>query len=293
MNAKKPIVDPHIPYCHQRLLEDISRLCDRFGDILKVVAVGLSEQGREIPVMSLGSGDRRVLATGAIHGREYVTAGFLLRCVEEYASSFVQGENYGIYDVRALFRKFTLHILPVANPDSVETALGRETPSVHTENFDSKLFKNNANNVNLNANFPYAWECVPECRQGGTHPASERETRFLMELCKGWNYEKMLSFHSRGDCIFWRDRGNGVIDGDRALACILKQRSGFSLCNPTESAENYSGGFENWFRSEFRRPALCVELVHDDTAPFDLCCAQFEYFARWEQTRYALLAALC
>ncbi len=255
-----------------------------------MVCMARSTQGRCIPVLSLGCGSRKILGVAAIHGREYVSIGYILLCLEEYAEAFCSDEKYWGFDVRKILRDFTFHIAPVANPDSVEIALGRAKPSVQVQDFSSYFYKNNANNVNINANFPFDWKFVPRYRQGGSSAGSETETRFLMNICEKHKYEKMLSFHSRGDCLYWRDEGNGEIQKDRAVAERLSKVCGFSLCNPTTDKSDYSGGFENWFRYNFRKPGICVELVKGDNAPFDVCCSDFYNLTRWEQTRCALLS---
>lgn len=286
------IVDPQRPYTHGRLLEDIGKLCDKYAGLISVCAVGQSVQHREIPVLSMGCGDKRVLAVGGIHGREYVTVGFLMGCIEDFAEAYCKNLPYGGFDVREIFSQYTLHLVPMCNPDSVEIALGRALPNILPKNIESYTYKNNANNVNLNANFPFLWECVPISRQGGEYAASERETKFLMELCEDNLYEKLFSFHARGDCLFWRDLGNGRVQGDEELAVALKEKCGYSLCPPTKRTEDYSGGFENWFRHRFHRAGICVELISDEDAPFDECVRDFYRLVRWEDTRYTLLVAM-
>ncbi|MGN0452512.1 MAG: M14 family zinc carboxypeptidase, partial [Ruminococcus sp.] len=242
-----------------------------------------------------GTGKKKILLTASIHGREYVTTGFLLCCAEEYALALSMGEYYGVFDIRRAFSEYSFYFVPLANPDSVETALLRGEPFYSSNILDrsqNKSCKNNANNVNLNANFPYFFEYVPKERQGGPFAGSERETRFLISLCENHRFEALLSFHSRGNCIYYRDSGNGAIKGDFEIAKLLSIRCGFSLCYETENIESYSGGFENWFRHRFRRPGLCVELITDENADFLRCCEDFYTLANWEKTRFAPLCAM-
>ena len=32
------------------------------------------------------------------------------------------------------------------------------------------------------------------------------------------------------------------------------------MTEPTKKAKDYGGGFENWFRHQFNRPGICIEL---------------------------------
>lgn len=222
--------------------------------------------------MSLKTGEKEpeFLAVGSIHGREAVSSLFLMRSLRNLLESR---------------KNFNLMVCPMVNPDSVEIFWGREEPLEKPKDFKAELFKNNANNINLNANFPFEFSSVPLSRQGGREAASEKETKALIDLCDKNKFKRAVSLHARGNCVFWRDNGNGEIKGDTELAEDLKNQCGFELIKPTEKAEDYSGGFENWFRCRFRCPALCVELVKDEDISYrDMCC-RFEEAVLWQNTR--------
>lgn len=287
----KSIIDPHYPYTYRRTLCAAKRLVCRYKGIIRAGETGSSEQGRNILSLILGKGNRKILLLGSIHGREYVTAGYLLKCAEKYAQHFQRGENMGEFDLRNILCNFSFYIVPLSNPDSVEIALGRAYPQTKEEDFCAYTYKNNGRNVNLNANFPFCFEEVPQNRQGGKCAASEAETRFIINLCEKHSFEKALSFHIRGGCVFWRDSKNGEIEGDTLLAQNLQRLCGLKSCKETKSPQDYSGGFENWFRYRFSRPAVCVELVDDEKAPFDLVCRGFERYTCWERTKFVPLAA--
>ena len=289
---RKDIIDPHYPYVYRRTVCAVKRLACRYKGIIKSGETGISTQGRNILSIILGKGKRKILLIGSVHGREYVTAGYLLKCVEEYASHFQRTENIGVFNIKNILSDFSFYIVPVSNPDSVEISLGRAYPVKKDKNFCAYTYKNNANNINLNANFPFCFEDVPISRQGGQSGASEGETRFIMTLCEKNDFETAISFHIRGGCVYWRDSKNGRIEGDRDIAENLKNICGFRLCEETKSPQDYSGGFENWFRYRFSRPALCVELVNQEDAPFDLICKEFEKYTDWERTKVAPLAAV-
>lgn len=286
------LIEPRFPYTYIRTCYAVKNLQKKYPRIIKSEKGGCSEQGRDIFVLKLGAGDRRILLTAAIHGREYVTSGFLLKAVEYYAQGFC-GDRYlcGL-SIRKLLTDFSFYIIPQCNPDSVEISLRRAKPSVATEDFSPYFYKENARGVNLNANFPYFWESVPKERKGGEYPASEKETRFLMEVCREYGFEKMISLHTRGGCVYWRDSGNGEVEGDRAFAEKLHKLCKLELCEETKDIEAYSGGFENWFRYKFKRPAVCVELINDENAPFDLCCRNFYTCTDWQNTKKILLTVL-
>lgn len=265
------------PYGYNELMGDIKLFKELFKDKIFVKSAGKTEQGRDIFLIRTGKGTKRLFCIGAVHAREYVSSAFLMRSIYELLS-----EN------SPALEKASFYICPMVNPDGVEIALGSSTVDFYEQDFTPELFKNNARNINLNANFPYYFSFVPAKRQGGIFAASEKETQSIINLCRRYDFSAALSFHCRGNVIFWQDRGNGSIKGDKALADILSKNCGFSLMPPTENVIDFSGGFENWFRHKFRKPALCVELVEDESLPFSQHCPQFDYAVNWEKTQFVL-----
>lgn len=249
------------PYGYTELSKDLLKLRAVYNEKASVEFIGTSVKGRALPLIKIGGGKRKILAVGAVHGREFISSAFLMRSVFELVKSGAE-----------LFEK-SLYVVPVLNPDGVEIALKQQA-----------TYKNNANDVNLNANFPFCFECVPESRQGGECAASEPETKALIGLCEEANFAAAISLHARGNCIFWRDFGNGRVEGDAELAQAFAQNCGFELVAPTENVEDYSGGFENWFRFRFGKPALCIELVKDEDIGFADMCLNFDEAVIWSKT---------
>ena len=259
-------------YGYAELLEDLIRIQEAFGNELSIKIIGKSVMGRLIPLIKIGRGEKKLLAVASVHGREFVSSAFVMRCAEEFLKKGCE------------LKDKVLYIVPMLNPDGVEIALQRAEPLKKPEDFSHGLFKNNANNINLNANFPFCFHRVPKSRQGGKNAASEPETNALISLCEKEKFQSAVALHARGNCIFWRDFGNGRVKGDYKLADTLKENCGFELIAPTKRAEDYSGGFENWFRYKYKKPALCVELVKDDEISFADMCVNFEEAVNWQKT---------
>lgn len=243
---------------------------------INIKTVGKSVKGRYLPLIKIGDGNTKLLLVGSVHGREFISSAFIMRSICELLDSGNEIKGKSLY------------VIPMLNPDGVEIALGRDFPLKETEIFKAEQFKNNANNINLNANFPFYFQKVPRSRQGGNKAASEPETKALIALCEKEVFSSAIALHARGHCIFWRDFGNKEVKGDLRLAKSLEKTCGFELVNPTKKAEDYSGGFENWFRCKYRRPALCIELVKDEEISFaDMCC-NFDEAVIWDKTKNLL-----
>lgn len=267
-------------YGYTEIIEDLLLLKEKYEDKLYIGSMGTSCQGRIIPILRAGTGRKKLLVVASVHGREHITSAFIMRSVKELMECGDFPEDKSLF------------VVPVLNPDGVEISLGREVYFEVPADFRAELFKNNARNVNLNANFPYLFSKVPQSRQGGEGPASEPETKALVNLCEKESFASAIALHARGNCIFWRDFGNGEVKGDFKLARSLSKACGFDLVSPTRNASDYSGGFENWFRCRFRRPALCVELVKDEEISFTDMYPNFEKAVLWDKTQDFLGAYL-
>ncbi len=261
-----------ICYGYTELLEDLLEFKEVYCQKISVTSAGNSVMGRCIPLIKIGSGDKKLLVIASVHGREFVSSCFIMRCVADFLKNGCELKGKSIC------------ILPMLNPDGVEIALKRSVPLNIPKDFKHELFKNNANNINLNANFPFCFHRVPESRQGGIKAASEPETKALIRLCEKERFTSAVALHVRGNCIYWRDFGNGRVKGDYELAKCLEESCGFELIEPTKKAQDYSGGFENWFRFRYKKPALCVELVKDEEISFSDMFVRFEEAVNFKKT---------
>ncbi len=292
MEKIKSIINPEELPDYDSVSRNIDALLERYPYILHKKAVGKSHLSRDIPLLTIGCGEKNVLAVAGIHGREYVTVSYILKCLEDYCCGLSKNSLYKGYSLRELFEKCTLYAVPVANPDGLNIARGKGSTIKGKVREDRKLYKNNARDVNLNANFPFMWMKVPRERQRGTLPKSEKETKFLVDICEKVNFSSMLSFHSRGGCIYWRDSVNKEIGGDLSLAKRLSFECGYTLCEESKEIENFAGGFENWFRQEFSKPALCIELVKDENMDFSQAVKDFYTAVDFENTKKTILVTM-
>ena len=272
-----PIVEPTLPYNSERLNRDCLALAERYPGIVSLSSIGESALGKDIPLLKLGKGVRPLLWIGSLHAREVVTTGYLLLTIEEYARAYDSYTAFGstpAEKVQWLLDEFTVYIVPMANPDGVDivTANGKATVTVK----NSATWKSNANGVNLNRNFPFDWESY---RPNVNHPnnnylsytgpsgGSEPETKALMALCESVAFEHMVSCHCQGKVVYYRDNKNGIVPGDEVLAKTIGSIMGYSLMpSTTSAAAGWAGGFENWFRYQYKKPGICMEFCRFNTA---------------------------
>lgn len=284
-------------YTSNKTESDIKKLSNKYPDLIEVLSIGNSTKGKNIPLVKLGNGSKKGSIVAGIHGRENITINFTLLSIEDYCRAYYSSSGlYGIYNMKSLLNEYTLYIVPMCNPDGTDICNNNELP-IDQSSADRYYYKGNANNVNLNANFPFYWSEVTDSdRQKGPSAASETETENLMEFCESNNFEWLLDMHIVGNCLFWRDSANGTITDDYAMASALRDKCGYYLCPTTADVNGYGGGFENWFRNETGNPGICVELVKSDhttqyTNLYDYN-RNFNTALNWNKTKYTFAVAM-
>ncbi|MBR3843895.1 MAG: hypothetical protein IKM39_00130 [Clostridia bacterium] len=282
--------------------KEIKALAKKYPKLIQVASIGKSVQGRDLTLMKVGKGKQKACIIAGIHARESMTVSYLMRCVEEFCAAYgSKSGKYSGFDMKNLLDNYTLYIVPLSNPDGLEIISGRDKPEVkitYREEMTMEDYKANANGVNLNKNFPLLWNQIdnkvvlpdPEGYKGPS-AGSEPETKALMKLCKNNDFSWMTSVHVRGDCLYWSDTLNPSVGASETIADVLKDRCDFYKCNTSEDVNGFGGGFENWFRNEFKRPGFCLELMPLDVKVTPTTNGNHQYFSstvRWNVTKTVL-----
>lgn len=275
LTAEGKVVDPYIIYSSETCSHDVLALGQTYPDIIKAASIGQSALGKEIYVLKLGKGETKVLMTASTHARENVTTNYLMRCAEELAIAYTKGTSYEGYDIKTLLDKYTVYICPMNNPDGVDIVNAGANP-VEVDSVTEwykVVWKANGRGVDLNRNFPFMWEeMVADDKAGeyskpsrmnypGPSAASEPETQALIKLCNENGFEFVLNFHTKGKILYWHDNYNGDIPGDTKLVNLVHDQLGFTVASSTAAISGAGGGFENWFRSAFHKPGICIEMT--------------------------------
>lgn len=299
-----PIADTTKAESFDSLIDTVAQLKHRYPDLLSLYTAGYSQNGRELLMLTMGRGDKKALVVGGIHAREHITTKYLLKVIEDYCTAYESSSGYyGNYNIYELLSKYTLYIIPCVNPDGLEIISSRQDVKAGVRVSLLSEYKANANGVDLNRNFPIAWDSINNNVNApsdyyfkGYQSASEPETKALIDLCNSNNFAFMLSIHIKGNCIFWGDTyktyNNALY---KAFATDIATASGLYMTEPTEHAKDYGGGFENWFRHTFDRPGVCIELSENENKI--LPCGNENYkdfngFTNYALSSNALAAAM-
>lgn len=175
--------------------------------------VGESVERRPIHMWSKVSptGRFRLLVVAAIHGDERGVGEIGQRIVNETLPSHVDG-----------------HLVPIANPDG----WARGT-------------RNNANDVDLNRNFPWWWTA----ETGGPAPASEPETQTLIRVVEAVRPDLAVWIHQPLNYVA------AIAPGARPYARAWARAAGL----PFVPALSQQGGGESWSHYRAGFPSILVE----------------------------------
>lgn len=176
----------------------------------KYFIYGKSELGEDLVAFELGEGDKTILVQGSIHAREYINS-FLLISIIKYLKNFTLNGR--------------VIIIPLSNPDGVRICLEgadfienkekRELVKSILSNSNQKLYKANANGVDLNVNFDAKWgEGASNTKDSpssenyiGPYPNSESEVKALIDLTIKESPFLTLSYHSKGNVVYYGFEG--------------------------------------------------------------------------------------
>lgn len=224
--------------------------------------LGYSTLGQPIHGFHLGNYDgKQIIIEGGIHAREY-PASLVVVGITEYLST--QTLNGGIY------------VIPLVNPDGARLVLDRldfipcqklkdYLLHINDGSLDFSQWKANAMAVDLNVNFSALWGegsqnvfCPAPGNFIGYYPDSEREVRQMIEFTYAVNPSLTLSFHTKGEVIFYgfETLTPEEIKRDEEIANLISSINGYI---PTKTVASV-GGYSDWVSKYLKVPAFTIEI---------------------------------
>merc|ERR1712032_271283 len=150
---------------HKEMIGRLQNLVQRFPDIAKVGSIGNSVQGRPLVYIKLSANvEKRSLLepmvkyVGNMHGNEAVSRQLMIYLAEYLANGYFSDRKIG-----SLLNRTEIFLLPSLNPDGY--AASREGQCDN-----NRAGRNNANNIDLNRNFPRQFDEPVSRLKAGREP---------------------------------------------------------------------------------------------------------------------------
>lgn len=112
------IVPTNVNYNSSLLLQNLIIL-NRTYPFLNIQSVGNSILNKNIYVVKLGKGPRKVFYSASIHANEWITTVLLMKFIEDYCIAYINNSTLYGYSIRKLFDFASIYIMPMVNPDGV------------------------------------------------------------------------------------------------------------------------------------------------------------------------------
>lgn len=227
--------------------------------------IGKSVEGRQIESFTYGTGAKKIVFVGGIHGGYEWNSVALAREFMNYLTSHTS----------AIPANETVIIIPDLNPDAVYKVTGK------TGNFDAadvssdaKLLTSarfNANGVDLNRNFDCNWQPKSTWQSktvsAGTSAFSEPEAVAFRDFVESENPDAVVFWHSQANAIYGSSCGEPVSSGTHALMSAYKKASGYEA-HDAFGAYQTTGAAEDWL-AKIGIPAITVELSSHASLDWD------------------------
>lgn len=297
VNLKEPF------YSYDRLVSDARELAKKYPDLIKLSIIGKTHDNRDIILLKLGYGNKYMISTAGVHGRESINPITIMAVIEHYARFYVNRNgqkrkvmnqlNQSAYHLTSeydkmlfgnciyeLLQAYTLLFIPVLNPDGYTIAL-EGFDAIKDENLrklciSKKLpyieWKFNARGVDINRNFPSRlWKP----KNINDYAASENETKALISVFHSYRTRGFLDLHSRGNQIYYYRREMPASYNERQKSIVrqLKTVTGYEPVPPDMEIDpgDTGGNTVHYYAEHFYKPAITIETVKEEASfPLDI-----------------------
>jgi g-D-glutamyl-meso-diaminopimelate peptidase len=270
-------------YSYDDMTKDIELIAAGHEDVMSYEPIAISCQGRKIWLIKFGNlqSENKILITGSIHAREYMTSQLIMKMLEEYVLNMDVVQDDG-FSYRQYFQSVCFYILPMVNPDGVaisQYGVAGATLDVTQEwlqeltnaGVNLTQIKSNARGVDINRNFPAGFgqgslNPAPTLeRYCGISPISEIETRSLSNVVNANNFKCCVNYHSMGNLIFYGTSATTEENAKRnkELALLAKSITGYKLKRCGEA----TGSFADYFYSTKNAPCITIEIGTANPVP--------------------------
>jgi g-D-glutamyl-meso-diaminopimelate peptidase len=270
--VKKAVINGQKNYDFTALMNDLQTLLKLYP-FLRIDEIGKSVLGKPLVEIQIGRGSKHVHMNGSFHANEWITTAVIMTFLNDYLCALTNGKKLKGANVRSIYERVTLSIVPMVNPDGVDLVLNGPPPmepyrsdvvSMNGGSNDFSQWKANIRGIDLNNQFPAKWEVEKERKIPkepaprdfpGFSPLSEPETVAMAQLTKERDFVKVLAFHTQGKEIYWGYEQLEPKEAEKEVNEFAKQ-SGYV---PVRYIDSHAG-YRDWFIQEWKRRGYTIEL---------------------------------
>jgi len=210
------------------------RLMKNYSEGLR--EIGVSVQGKNIYLIKLGQGSKKILLVGGHHGYE-----------EESTSMLMRLADYFVRNAGEIPKEVSIWIVPALNPDGLD-----------------KSQRQNANGVDLNRNYGVSNWVLDKTTMfySGPYPFSEPETRAVRTLFDEEQFSLAITYHTNRNLVESNSYKDKFIGFNKYLGKVVA-RTGYKYLDASDfSFEDLEskGEFVSWLYQVYDIPAVCVEM---------------------------------
>jgi g-D-glutamyl-meso-diaminopimelate peptidase len=266
------VVQGQKAYDFLALQQDIATLC-RYYPFVRTRTIGYSVLGLPLIELQIGRGPIRVHFNGSFHANEWITTAVIMTFLNDYLLAVTNGQTLCGRRMLDYYKKVTLSIVPMVNPDGVNLVLHgppeqepyrSEVMRINGGSRDFSQWKANIRGIDLNNQFPAKWE-VEQARKipkapaprdfPGFAPLTEPETKAMAALTEEGDFAMILAFHTQGKEIYWGYEGLEPPEAEETVNEFAKA-SGYQAVRYIDS----HAGYRDWFIQTWKRRGYTVEL---------------------------------
>ncbi|MCL6618033.1 MAG: hypothetical protein K6T39_13315, partial [Anoxybacillus ayderensis] len=118
-------------YDFSTLMRDIEQL--QHHSIVRIHEIGRSVLNKPIIELQIGEGETYVHMNASFHANEWITSAVVMAFVRDYVQALKDKQHLFGYDVQPLYKKTTLSVVPMVNPDGVDLVLHGRKAAQHYE----------------------------------------------------------------------------------------------------------------------------------------------------------------
>ncbi|MEM3445158.1 MAG: M14 family metallopeptidase [Thermoplasmata archaeon] len=202
------------------LTQELFNLSAQHPDIMKVISIGKTWEGRDIWAVKLSKDvdtedpDKpEILFDADHHAREWLTIELAMFIIHKFVDEYPANST-----ISELVNTTQIWVIPTMNPDGRvydgETSDGIDPNSTtmwrknKRDNNGNGQFDQNYDGVDLNRNYPFAWGTGSSPNPSaedyrGPYPGSEPEVQAYMKFVKQHHFILAVSYHTYGQYILY------------------------------------------------------------------------------------------